>query len=188
MDNKVTLPKSFRLTEETSNKFKEIAQSIGGNQQETLAKLIEVYEFQAGKNVVQNKREEIERFEGYATSLTRMYMDAIEEANDARVIVRSEFEALLKSKDQMIIELQQNIETNSNAQKEFEEKRENYKIRVDELENKLESERQLRDEAQSEFNSIKMTLENENNSLKDKVEMLTGNELKYRELIEKICS
>ena len=186
MDNKVTLPKSFRLTEETSNKFKEIAQSIGGNQQETLAKLIEVYEFQAGKNIVQNKREEIERFEGYATSLTRMYMDAIEEANDARVIVRSEFEALLKSKDQMIIELQQNIETNSNAQKEFEEKRENYKIRVNELENKLESERQLRNEAQSEFNSIKMTLENENNSLKDKVEMLTGNELKYRELIEKI--
>ena len=42
-------PKSFRLNDETNEKFKEIAMEIGGNQQETLTQLIEAYELQKGK-------------------------------------------------------------------------------------------------------------------------------------------
>ena len=44
-DDKTLKPKSFRIDDETSEKFKEIATSIGGSQQETLAKLIEAFEF-----------------------------------------------------------------------------------------------------------------------------------------------
>ena len=47
-DEKILKPKSFRITDETADAFKQISAEIGGNQQEALAKLIETYEFQKG--------------------------------------------------------------------------------------------------------------------------------------------
>ena len=41
-DNKETKPRSFRIDDETAEKFKEISSVISGNQQQTLAKLIEI--------------------------------------------------------------------------------------------------------------------------------------------------
>ena len=64
-ENKDIKPKSFRIDEETANRFKEIAASIGGNQQQTMAKLIESYEFQSGKAILMDKKADIEQFEKY---------------------------------------------------------------------------------------------------------------------------
>lgn len=55
-DGKESKPKSFRINDETAEKFKEISNTIGGNQQETLTKLIEAFEFQSGKAVLTEKR------------------------------------------------------------------------------------------------------------------------------------
>ena len=55
-ENKELKPKSFRIDDETAEKFKEISSAIGGNQQQTLAKLIEAYEFQSGKAVLTDKK------------------------------------------------------------------------------------------------------------------------------------
>lgn len=99
-------PKSFRITDETAEKFKEIAAQLGGNQQEVMSKLIEAYEFQAGKAVLAEKVESVEQFERYVTCLTRMYMDSLEDNQNVTETVRTEFEALLKSKDVTIQDLQ----------------------------------------------------------------------------------
>ena len=61
-ESKELKPKSFRINDETAEKFKEISMNIGGNQQETLSKLIEAYEFQAGKAVLTEKKADIEQF------------------------------------------------------------------------------------------------------------------------------
>ena len=58
-DDKVLKPKSFRIDDETAERFKEISASIGGNQQETLAKLIEAFEFQSGKAILTEKKADI---------------------------------------------------------------------------------------------------------------------------------
>ena len=50
-------PKSFRIDEETAEKFKQISAAIGGNQQEALSKLIEAYEFQTGKAIITKKKQ-----------------------------------------------------------------------------------------------------------------------------------
>lgn len=42
-------PKSFRIDDITADKFKEISADIGGNQQETLSKLIEAMNFKQEK-------------------------------------------------------------------------------------------------------------------------------------------
>ncbi len=56
-DGKELKPRSFRIDDETAERIKEISNIIGGNQQETIAKLIEAYEFQSGKAVLIEKKQ-----------------------------------------------------------------------------------------------------------------------------------
>ena len=102
-------PKSFRIDDETADKFKEISATIGGNQQETLAKLIEAFEFQSGKAILTEKKADIDQFEKYVTAITRMYMSSLEDNQNITETVRTEFDALLKSKDATIQDLQEKL-------------------------------------------------------------------------------
>lgn len=108
-DGKELKPKSFRIDDETAEKFKEISNTIGGNQQETLAKLIEAYEFQSGKAILTEKKADIEQFEKYVSAITRMFMGSLEDNQNITETVRTEFDALLKSKDTTIQDLQEKL-------------------------------------------------------------------------------
>lgn len=108
-DGRELKPKSFRITEETADKFKEIAAAVGGNQQEALAKLIEAYEFQLGKAVLTDKKADIDQFEKLVNAMSRMYMGSLEDNQNITETVRTEFDALLKSKDATIQNLQEQL-------------------------------------------------------------------------------
>ena len=108
-DDKTLKVKSFRIDDETADKFKEISAAIGGNQQETLAKLIEAFEFQSGKAILTEKKADIDQFEKYVTAITRMYMSSLEDNQNITETVRTEFDALLKSKDATIQDLQEKL-------------------------------------------------------------------------------
>jgi len=101
--------RSFRVAEDTLEKIKEISSEIGGNQQEVFAKLIECYEFQKGKSILKNKRDDIEKFEQYLSILTRIYMGVLEENENITNTVRTEFISQLVSKDEVIYTLQKDI-------------------------------------------------------------------------------
>ena len=111
-------PKSFRIDDITADKFKEISADIGGNQQETLSKLIEAYEFQAGKAILTDKKSDIELFEKYVNSLTRMYMGSLEDNQNLTETIRTEFDAMLKSKDVTIQDLQEQLKKAKQTEKE----------------------------------------------------------------------
>ena len=108
-DGKELKPRSFRIDAETAERIKEISNIIGGNQQETIAKLIEAYEFQSGKAVLTEKKADIEQFEKYITAITRMFMGSLEDNQNITETVRTEFDALLKSKDTTIQDLQEKL-------------------------------------------------------------------------------
>ncbi len=108
-EKKELKPKSFRIDDETAEKFKEISTVIGGNQQETLAKLIEAFEFQSGKAILNEKKADIEQFEKYINALVRMYMGSLEDNQNITETVRTEYDALLKSKDATIQDLQEKL-------------------------------------------------------------------------------
>lgn len=108
-DGKELKPKSFRIDDETAEKFKEISNTIGGNQQETLAKLIEAFEFQSGKAILTDKKADIEQFERYVSAITRMFMGSLEDNQNITETIRTEFDALLKSKDTTIQDLQEKL-------------------------------------------------------------------------------
>lgn len=121
-DGKELKPKSFRINDATADKFKEISADIGGNQQETLAKLIEAYEFQAGKAILTDKKNDIEQFERYVNAITRMFMGSLEDNQNVTETVRTEFEAQLKSKDTIIQDLQAQIKVAKQLRQESDEK------------------------------------------------------------------
>ena len=108
-ESKELRPRSFRIDDETAERIKEISNTIGGNQQETIAKLIEAYEFQSGKAVLTEKKADIEQFEKYITAITRMYMGSLEDNQNITETVRTEFDALLTSKDAVIQDLQEKL-------------------------------------------------------------------------------
>lgn len=114
-------PTSFRITEETSEKFKIISKEIGGNQQLALTKLIEAYELQQAKNVLTEKKDDIEQFERYISCLTRMYMTNLEDYKNVKELIRTEFDNELKSKDKIIQDLQEKLELLQQTEKKAKE-------------------------------------------------------------------
>lgn len=110
-DDKILKPKSFRIDDQIADRIKEISNHIGGNQQETFSKLVEAWEFQNGKAILTEKKADIEQFEKYATALTRMYMGSLEDNQNITETVRTEFEAMLHSKDTTIQDLQSQLTT-----------------------------------------------------------------------------
>lgn len=171
--------KSFRIDDETAEKFKEISLAIGGNQQETLVKLIETFEFQSGKAILTDKKADIEQFEKYITAITRMFMGSLEDNQNITGIVRTEFDALLKSKDRIIQDLQEKL-TMANQLKE--ESLTRAKAHADEnarLNNVIDS---LNDEYSSKMDDMQSMLSDKDNlnkaltdscnSLKTKIERM----------------
>lgn len=136
-DGKELKPKSFRIDDATADKFKEISATIGGNQQVTLAKLIEAYEFQAGKAILTDKKSDIDQFEKYINAITRMFMGSLEDNQNVTETVRTEFDALLKSKDATIQDLQDKIKVAKTCQQESDEKAKIFSDSNTDLKNKF---------------------------------------------------
>lgn len=122
-------PKSFRIDDEVANRIKLITNEIGGNQQEAFAKMIESYEFQKGKAKIIGRKEDVEKFESHITILTRMFMNVLEDGQNITATVKSEFEALLVSKDTTIADLQ----AKTTEIKELKEGKSNLETKLNEI-------------------------------------------------------
>lgn len=123
-------PRGFRLTDETMEKFKVIAQELGENQQQTMAKLIEVYEIEKGKKAFPEMREQIDTFDSYMRAATDMFVQLLESNHTMRSQVRTEFHAQLDSKDQSIIELQAQVKETEEWKKESKRREVNYESQI----------------------------------------------------------
>lgn len=157
--------KAFRLTEETAEKFKEIAQDMGANQQQALARLIEVYEAEMGKESFPEMREDIDTFEGYIRAAGNMYLQALESVQNMRALVRTEYDAQLKSKDKSIADLQERIELAEKVAIEVSDKEGDYQVQIIGL--------------KEEINVLQKTLTAEREDFKEKSE---ESKREYREL------
>lgn len=166
-------PKSFRIDDETAEKFKEISAAIG-NQQETLAKLIETYEFQTGKATLTDRKTDIEQFEKYVSCLTRMYMGLLEDNQNITDTVRVEFEALLKSKDVTIQNLQAQVcdlKLLAAENESLSEKLEKAEIKLEEMQSQLADKEQLNKALIESCESLKLKAEEINELERIKVKL-----------------
>lgn len=182
-------PKSFRIDEETAEKFKQISSLIGGNQQEALSKLIEAYEFQQGKAILTEKKEDIETFEKYVTILTRMFMGSLEVNQNITETVRAEFDALLKSKDFTIQDLQEKLTIAKQLKEEatlkaktLTDDNSNLTSRINSLQKELEDTKDNYEAILEDKNSLNKALTNSYNEVKTKAENMA---VEYSEFKEK---
>lgn len=180
-DSKELKPKSFRIDDVTADKFKEISAQIGGNQQETLAKLIEAYEFQGGKAVLTDKKADIEQFERYVTALTRMFMSSLQDNQDLTATVRAEFEAQLNSKDAVIQDLQEKLTVAKQLKEEATRKAQGYaneNTRLNDYNASLEAEYNAKTEdlqsMLTDKDSLNKALTDRSNELKEKVDSMAA--------------
>ena len=178
-DEKTLKPKSFRIDDATAEKFKGISAEIGGNQQVTLAKLIEAYEFQAGKAILTEKKADIEQFEKYVTALTRMFMGSLEDNQNIKETVRTEFDAMLKSKDSTIQDLQEQLSVAKQLKADATEKAKTFsdenvdlKKQIEELQNELESRVTSLNAMLSDKEKLNQALTNSYDELKQKADSM----------------
>lgn len=176
-DDKVLKPKSFRIDDETAERFKEISATIGGNQQETLAKLIEAFEFQSGKAILTEKKADIEQFEKYSNALTRMFMGSLEDNQNITETIRTEFDAQLKSKDVTIQDLQSKLtivkqlkeesamrarehaEENTRLNSVIDSMIKEYESKIDDMQSMLEDKDKLNKALTDSHNDLKRTVD-----------------------------
>lgn len=183
-DNKELKPKSFRLDEETAEKFKEISVAIGSNQQETLAKLIEAYEFQSGKAVLAEKKSDIEQFEKYVTALTRMYMGTLEDNQNLTETIRTEFDALLKSKESVIQDLQSQLTTAKQLKEEAVSKAKTYADENTRLNNYIDTLKKDCDTRLTDMETMLSDKDNLNKTLMDSCNDLKVKIAGMKEVVE----
>lgn len=178
-ESKELRPRSFRIDDETAERIKEISNTIGGNQQETIAKLIEAYEFQSGKAVLIEKKADIEQFEKYITAITRMFMGSLEDNQNITETVRTEFDALLTSKDAVIQDLQEKLTAAKQVKEDATMKArthadENARLHevIDSLNNEYNSKMDDMQSMLSDKDNLNKALTDSCNDLKSKIERM----------------
>lgn len=173
-ENEELKPRSFRISDEVMAKFRDLTAEIGGNQQETLSQLIAAYEFQSSKVILTEKKRDIETFEKYANCLIRMFMSSLEDNQNLTQTIRSEFDALLKSKDSTIQDLQGKLATTEQQKKEATTKA---KVHVDEntrLNSYIDTLKKDYDTRLTDMESMLQDKESLNKALTDSCNSLKG--------------
>lgn len=166
-ENKALKPRSFRISEDVANQFKEIAGSMDANQQETMQLLINAYYMQEQKGQLTEHKADIEQFEAYATSMIAMFTKALQSNHDMRETVMSEFDALLQSKDAVIQDLQTKLKVAQDLKADAIEKSKLYKDENARLEKELEEVKTDRETKIVDLNNMLNDKEQLNKALTD---------------------
>ena len=178
-DGKELKPKSFRIDDETAEKFKEISSNTGGNQQETMQLLINAYYMQTQKAGLIEHKASIEEFERYVTSIIAMYTQSLQANHDMKESVMQEFDALLKSKDATICDLQSQLVTAKQLSETATQKAKTYadeNVRlcedVESLKNEYDLKMKDMQSMLSDKNNLNKALTDSCNDLKAKIESM----------------
>lgn len=159
--NKELKVKSFRVTEETFDKFKKIASDEFGNQGQCLDALISLYELENSKSTLIERKLEIESFQDYLNKINQLFLTSLQMSEDAGKRAEEEFFKKLSIKDVTIERLQR---------------------REEEL---IERDRTLKEDNKAKTKEIEELKENIKTLEKDKKKELELLETKYSKMAEK---
>ena len=101
--------KSFRISEDTTDKFRSICADFD-NQNTALSALISAYEIQNAKAVLSTRQTELEDYDVHLQSLQRAFLQSLELNSNAEERIRNEFARQLDTKDKTIADYQTRID------------------------------------------------------------------------------
>lgn len=131
--NKELKVKSFRVTEETFDKFKKIASDEFGNQGQCLDALIALYELENSKSTLIERKLEIESFQDYLNKINQLFLTSLQMSEDAGKRAEEEFVKKLSIKDVTIERMQRREEEFIERDKSLKEENKAKTKEVDEL-------------------------------------------------------
>ena len=97
--------RSFRISDSVAEKFKAFCSEFD-NQNAALDSLIATYEMQNAKSVLMDRKTEIADLDTHIQAIQSAFLRSLELNENAEQRVRTEFNSLLSSKDETIIQLQ----------------------------------------------------------------------------------
>lgn len=166
-DSKELKPVSYRIDDETKEKFKQITAEIGGNQQETMSILINTYYMQSKQNELTEFKGSIDQFQAYITSIVTMYTNSLQANHDMKTSVMQEFETLLQSKDTTIQDLQSQLTVAKQLKEEATVKSRTYSDENNRLNEYIESLQKEYNSKMDDMQSMLNDKENLNRALTD---------------------
>ena len=128
---------SMRLSEEDIEKFKKFAEENGFTQQQAFNSLMAMAELEKAKNVLSDRGKEIDTFRELATKLVNMFANSLEMNVTAEDTIREELNKELKSKDESIIVMSEQIEKYKEDHAQISQKNKEMSDRINGLNNEI---------------------------------------------------
>lgn len=153
MENELRV-RSLRIDEITFEKFKSIANQEFGNQGQCLSALVNLYETEKGKLVIVDRKMEIESFQMHANKLNELFLSSLSINQDTEERVKSSFEKLLLSKDNIIADLQERLKATAASLSELENNSNSNKAQFSEKESHIKKLENLIEEKTNEYNAV----------------------------------
>lgn len=100
---------TMRLSEDTIKAFRDIAEKEGFTQEQCLFNLVNIFKMQQAKEVMLDRKKEIDTFEDYINKILNLYMNSLEISLNAEGRIKENFSEELKSKDEIILALNEDI-------------------------------------------------------------------------------
>lgn len=170
-ENSELKPKSFRIDDETNEKLKLIMKDFP-NQNLALQKMVEVYEFQQGKESISERKADIEEFEKYVSCLVRMYMTSLESNQNQKELIRSEFDSQLRTLKEKLDNTRQEKDEIVLKSKKYASENEQLKHAMEQLKTEYDSKMDSMQDILKEKEESNQLLKSAGTDLKAKVEQM----------------
>jgi uncharacterized phage infection (PIP) family protein YhgE len=168
--------RTIRTSNEAYEKFRQISQENFESQGQCFSTLIHLYELEQGKTVLADRKMEIENFQMHINSLLNMFVNSLQMNEDAEERVKASIQDVLDTKDRTIVQLQKE---RNQVQSLLNEKNHSY----NELQDSFA---QFRNSAEEEKKNLHMTMEQLNQTIADKnelISLITGQKQELQEQI-----
>lgn len=195
---------SMRLSEEDVEKFKKFAEENGFTQQQAFNSLMAIAELEKAKNVLSDRGKEIDTFRELATKLVNMFANSLEMNVTAEDTIREELSKELKSKDESIIVMSEQIEKYKEDHAKISHKNKEMSDKINDLNNEikkllndinnnekqintLNSNNEMLQEQLQEFKQYKESYKNQQTQIREltsKVNALESEKLSMKNSIE----
>ncbi|MDE6834956.1 MAG: hypothetical protein K2J39_12040 [Ruminococcus sp.] len=168
---------TIRADDEIKARFKSLAESLG-NQATALESLLNAYEMQTAKDILKDRRTDIEDFDTHLQAISRAFLHSLEVTVNTTERVRAEFQRQLDGKDLTISDLKERIKLAERSEQTAKEQ-------VTAIECVMS---ELREQTSNQLISLRSELDSVKKSLTTAIEQLTDKQAlldEYRKRLEK---
>lgn len=132
--------KSIRMGKDTEETLELVREDMDAESyDEVLKKLFCLYETEKSKNGIKNYQNEVETFDKHVKILLRLYLSSLEDNQTIGEMVRVDYEDEIRSKEVLILELQERISIEKEKQNEVKSITEKQNAKIKEISEKYAS-------------------------------------------------